>query len=282
MEKEKLLGWAVLAKLSENSASADSSLRPNRHIVIDTLREIQVLLLDFSQLDRTYKLKLIASSNTGPGNSDESVEPSGNEAALPAPCNISTGREFDTGTSSHRTLSSKETVRSIWFGIAYSWENLKRGTTTAHSSKTMIYAAPEVVRVEARNESADVWSLGCVFLEIATVLKGEEVQNMRERFRERSDRYEFHANREEIDLWMEQLRGVPTTTDDVVLDWAASMLRPVSSERPMAAQLFDEIADESTHRGVLFCGPCCLDDDGSTSNDEDDSHLWCDINTESR
>ncbi|KAF5011157.1 hypothetical protein FDECE_2721 [Fusarium decemcellulare] len=79
MEKEKLLGWAVLAKLSENSASADSSLRPNRHIVIDTLREIQVLLLDFSQLDRTYKLKLIASSNIGTGNSDESVEPSGNE-----------------------------------------------------------------------------------------------------------------------------------------------------------------------------------------------------------
>ncbi|KAF5011158.1 hypothetical protein FDECE_2722 [Fusarium decemcellulare] len=168
------------------------------------------------------------------------------------------------------------------FGIAYSWENLKRGTTTADSSKTMIYAAPEVVRVEARNESADVWSLGCVFLEIATVLKGEEVQNMRERFRERSDRYDFHANREEIGLWMEQLRGVPTTTDDVVLDWAASMLQPVSSERPMAAQLFDEIADESTHRGVLFCGPCCLDDDGSTSNDEDDSHLWCDSNTESR
>ncbi|KAJ3548547.1 hypothetical protein NM208_g950 [Fusarium decemcellulare] len=168
------------------------------------------------------------------------------------------------------------------FGIAYSWENLKRGTTTADSSKTMIYAAPEVVRVEARNESADMWSLGCVFLEIATVLKGEEVQNMRERFHERSDRYDFHANREEIGLWMEQLRGVPTTTDDVVLDWAASMLQPVSAERPMAAQLFDEIADESTRRGVLFCGPCCLDDDGSTSNDEDDSHLWCDSNTESR
>ncbi|KAH7121370.1 Hsp70 protein-domain-containing protein [Dactylonectria macrodidyma] len=104
------------------------------------------------------------------------------------------------------------------FGIAYNWENLTRGTTTADSGKTLVYASPEVVRVEARNESADVWSLGCVFLEMATVIKGETVGNMREVFHERSDSYAFHANQDGISAWVNQLRGVAPTTDNVMLD----------------------------------------------------------------
>ncbi|KAF4457415.1 kinase-like protein [Fusarium austroafricanum] len=169
------------------------------------------------------------------------------------------------------------------FGISYNWENLTGGTTTADSGKTLIYAAPEVVRVEARNESADIWSLGCVFLEICTVLKGEEVQNMRERFYERSDSYSFYSNQEAIADWMEQLRGVQTTTDNIMLEWAASMLQPVPSERPTAAMLFNDIAGSSKRLDILFCGPCCLDNDGeSTSEGEDDTYLWCDHDTEDR
>lgn len=58
MEKHKLLGWAVLAKLSDNEQeSNEPGLRINRHTVIETLREIQVLLLDFANLDKRYNLK---------------------------------------------------------------------------------------------------------------------------------------------------------------------------------------------------------------------------------
>ncbi|KAF4968341.1 hypothetical protein FSARC_4287 [Fusarium sarcochroum] len=73
--KEKLLGWAVLAKLTDRDTSPHSGLRLNKHKVIDSLREVQVLLLDCSQLDKTYKLKLIASSNVSPGSFDKMVEP---------------------------------------------------------------------------------------------------------------------------------------------------------------------------------------------------------------
>ncbi|KAK3316808.1 prion-inhibition and propagation-domain-containing protein [Apodospora peruviana] len=61
MEKEKLLSWAVLAKLSDDDrfTSGGPGLRLNRHTVIDTLREIQVLLLDFAQLDKRYNLTLV-------------------------------------------------------------------------------------------------------------------------------------------------------------------------------------------------------------------------------
>lgn len=94
------------------------------------------------------------------------------------------------------------------FGVTHSWENLTRTTTTADSGKTVIYAAPEVVRVERINTAADMWSLGCVFLEMVTVLKGKAVQDMRNYFREQSDSSSFHDNAESISVWADRLRGV--------------------------------------------------------------------------
>lgn len=66
MEKEKLLGWALLTKISEGDAAAGPALRFNRHTVIDALRETQILLFDASRLDRRYKLKLTVSTDESP------------------------------------------------------------------------------------------------------------------------------------------------------------------------------------------------------------------------
>jgi serine/threonine protein kinase len=52
------------------------------------------------------------------------------------------------------------------FGIARSYETLQNTETNGHTSFTKRYAAPEVVQQETRGLSADVFSLGCVFLEI--------------------------------------------------------------------------------------------------------------------
>ncbi|KAM7187572.1 protein kinase [Rhypophila sp. PSN 637] len=65
MEKEKLLGWAVLARLSDDDGlSSGPGLRLNSHTVIDALREIQVLLLDFVHLQKRYGLALVPASST--------------------------------------------------------------------------------------------------------------------------------------------------------------------------------------------------------------------------
>lgn len=160
------------------------------------------------------------------------------------------------------------------FGIAHNWENLTRGTTTADSSKTLIYAAPEVVRVEPRNDSADIWSLGCVFLEMATVLKRKTVRDMRDYFYQQSDSYCFHSNSSNFATWISQLRDAAPVTDNVALDWATDMLQTDASERPTAATLFDGILAECSRCGILFCGPCCEADTDSSTEDEDDSHLW--------
>ncbi|KAF2035712.1 kinase-like protein, partial [Setomelanomma holmii] len=64
------------------------------------------------------------------------------------------------------------------FGISLDWENLTRSTTTADSAKTWTYCAPEVANQQKRNSSSDIWSLGCVFLEMLTTLKDLPVQDL--------------------------------------------------------------------------------------------------------
>jgi len=160
------------------------------------------------------------------------------------------------------------------FGIAFSWESLTRSTTTADSAKTLVYAAPEVARIEPRNESADVWSLGCVFLETAVVLSGSTVADLRSGFYTHSESYAFYSNTESVALLVAKLRG--SGRDDViVLNWVERMLRLAPATRPTTAVLFDDIVEASTSRGVLFCGPCCHDDaESSATDDEHDEHLW--------
>ncbi|UNI18686.1 hypothetical protein JDV02_004940 [Purpureocillium takamizusanense] len=161
------------------------------------------------------------------------------------------------------------------FGIAHSWENLTRATTTADSGKTMIYAAPEVVRVERRNTAADMWSLGCVFLEMVTVLKRRTTQELRAYCMEQTDTPSFHANGESMLGWADELRQLVPLGDNAAVGWALEILQHDQHARPTAASLFEGITRESISCGTLFCGTCC-DGVESTEGEEDDEHLWGD------
>jgi len=53
------------------------------------------------------------------------------------------------------------------FGTARDWSEQSRSTTTGRSGAyTLGYAAPEVVLHEPRNSSSDIWSLGCIYLDM--------------------------------------------------------------------------------------------------------------------
>ena len=53
------------------------------------------------------------------------------------------------------------------FGIARDWKALGKSTTTGDIGPiSKPYAAPEVVALEPRNSSSDIWSLGCVYLDM--------------------------------------------------------------------------------------------------------------------
>ncbi|KAK3984892.1 protein kinase [Cladorrhinum sp. PSN332] len=64
IEKEKLVGWAVLAGISEEEKTMSPLLRLNRHTVLDALRELEVLLLDVQKLDERYNLRLVVDTHS--------------------------------------------------------------------------------------------------------------------------------------------------------------------------------------------------------------------------
>lgn len=164
------------------------------------------------------------------------------------------------------------------FGISLDWENLSRGTTTADSGKTRLYCAPEVADHQSRNASSDIWSLGCVFLEMCTVLKGRTTDEMRQSFKKRSDTHAFYANLPAIQYWLNTLRDCGSELDDAPLEWSASMLQLDRNSRPLAQNLYKTISkckSTSDRDTRTFCADCCVvDDEESTVGSASDGELW--------
>ena len=169
------------------------------------------------------------------------------------------------------------------FGIALDWESLGRSTTTEDAGKTWIYCAPEVAQYEKRNLSSDVWSLGCVFLEMTTVLKGRSVIGMQEHFRRLHGSYRFYKCKDGIAGWANGLRASGLESDNLPLRWIGSMLRIEPESRPSAEDLYQEITSQAQKKedeAQRFIGGCCIDcsvvesDSDSDAGSEPDTDSW--------
>ncbi|KAF2809762.1 kinase-like protein, partial [Mytilinidion resinicola] len=68
------------------------------------------------------------------------------------------------------------------FGLSRNFQDTTGSTTSGMTYMTPRYSAPEVAAYDARNTSADIWSLGCVFLEMTLTLKGLNLCYMDEFF----------------------------------------------------------------------------------------------------
>jgi serine/threonine protein kinase len=164
------------------------------------------------------------------------------------------------------------------FGIALDWSEMTRGTTTTDTAKSPIYCAPEVARFEPKGTSSDIWSLGCVFVEMVTVLKGRCVEEMRAYFKAETENYRFHCNIEPCRQWLTDLKLL-STRDNPPIEWSLNMLAFDRNRRYTADQLLDAIRHTSTHNAShmineSFCDDCCIGDDdllssGSGSEGED-------------
>jgi len=73
-------------------------------------------------------------------------------------------------------LSCDFTVYVADFGISRPYTQIDAGETDGRTSFTRKYAAPEIIDQETRGLAADIFSLGCVFLEIYTVLWDADVE----------------------------------------------------------------------------------------------------------
>ena len=178
-------------------------------------------------------------------------------------------------------LVKGSTVYLTDFGISLCWENLSRSTTITDPSKTPRYCAPEVANNRGRNESSDIWSLGCVFLELCTILKGRTLEDMRRHFGNNSNSPMFWENPPAIASWSAVLRNCGSKFDNHPIEWSISMLQIDPSLRPKASSLRDTTSRCKTKldRGIeMFCGHCCLldDEDESSVDLDSDGELWAD------
>lgn len=159
-------------------------------------------------------------------------------------------------------------VLLVDFELSLDWKDLAQSTTTADCGKTPLYAAPEVILHKKRNSSSDIWSLGCVFLEMATVIKGRRISDMRELFTSQAENAIFYNNQRGISEWISSLVG-SSKVGNAPFSWVSKMLQHDKDYRPRASVIIDLIRDSPTDSkqascSSLYFGKCCQPDDEIT------------------
>ncbi|KAI9764123.1 MAG: hypothetical protein M1840_008683 [Geoglossum simile] len=152
------------------------------------------------------------------------------------------------------TLVYMNNVLITDFGTARDWSGHSRSTTTGRSGAYIPgYAAPEVVNEEPRKSSADIWSLGCIYLDMMTVLRGETLASKNQFFAENgTGGANPCSNAKALELWLERLKS---ETDKQPLEWINLMIKNASNERITAAGLMDRIHNhEDDH---VYYNSCC-------------------------
>lgn len=148
------------------------------------------------------------------------------------------------------------------FGAAYDWSYSKKSTThTLKVAATDEYMAPEVAGRNERNTASDMWSLGVIFLQMATVLRGFAVSDLRAHLRaaahkSRTAPYAY-ANLAAVNEWMSRLRAQDrgAQSDNAPLEWTTNLLKLRKEDRTYAKSLVRQIV-ESGHFHEFCCSQC--------------------------
>jgi tetratricopeptide (TPR) repeat protein len=150
------------------------------------------------------------------------------------------------------------------FGISRDWSGLSHGTTTGPTFGTKKYQAPEVAAGVARNSSSDIWSLGCVFLEMWSVLSGKSLDMLTDHFQNHGTCSEqYHSNINGIESWIRELCSTLSDRRYILpKQWISRMLRQARQDRYNAQVLLDMIQEASNSPECFpFVGFCCTEHD---------------------
>ncbi|KAF2202453.1 kinase-like protein [Delitschia confertaspora ATCC 74209] len=142
------------------------------------------------------------------------------------------------------------------FGVAVD-ASLKDGTTTAGrpDAFTRRYCAPEVADWDKRNRKSDIFSLGCVYIEILAVLTPEDYAHL----------VPMECYYDNINQSIKAY-GLPCTEFGPI---CADMLEPLAKDRPSSNELVATL--RALRHGVdgtpsaYFCHECALDEINSSA-----------------
>ncbi|KAH6629259.1 kinase-like domain-containing protein [Boeremia exigua] len=145
------------------------------------------------------------------------------------------------------------------FGISHD----SLDTTSGVTVHTPRYSAPEVTWGEKRNESADIWSLGCVFLEMAAALHGQTIESIRNYYSVHASQIEsFHSNPKATETLIETWHQSWSPSRRPLLQSISDMLIQERRDRPSATRVLEILTTATKPDEVpsLFCGTCCFPD----------------------
>lgn len=154
-------------------------------------------------------------------------------------------------------LVHKANVLLADFGISHDFLD----TTTGPTDVTKRYCSPEVANYEDRNTSADVWSLGCVFLEIQSALQTKDLIWIKAFYEAHgTGSTNYHANPEATLNLLDELRS--TMVDELhvrPLVWIERMLAMDRRARPTAVEVTNDITSSDDLVSFRYsCNECCF------------------------
>jgi serine/threonine protein kinase len=155
------------------------------------------------------------------------------------------------------------------FGISIDWTEYGQSTTVGPTAMTPRYCAPKVAAYEPRNSSSDVWSLGCVFLEMFAVLKGATVKELAAHFTFGVQIQPYHFSDDVNSSWINHVLGLPgPDSDNLPAEWIKQMLKTGGNERWSAHLIAGSIRECSAESSTqyFYIGQCCLGDDDATES----------------
>jgi serine/threonine protein kinase len=143
------------------------------------------------------------------------------------------------------------------FGISRDWTDVGHSTTTGPTPMSKRYCAPEVGDSDPWNSSSDIWSLGCIFLEMWTVVSGYSLDSLVKHLESTGERCSFyHLNLTGIVSWYNLAWPAGSSSSGPLL-WIQNTLKMNREERWTIQMLSDCIQEHSESSAISFIGLCC-------------------------
>ena len=156
-------------------------------------------------------------------------------------------------------LVKQQNILFTDFGLVRDSSDASNSISVGATPRTPEYCAPEVASFDRRDSSSDVWSLGCVFLEMVSSLKGRTKKDLRSYYRDHGSRSMYlWDNRESYEGWIFDLRDL-SELDNKPLEWVNDMVQQTADIRPTAQAFVNRIIGPGgeLHFHPQYCGICC-------------------------
>jgi serine/threonine protein kinase len=168
-------------------------------------------------------------------------------------------------------------LKRIWrvyladFGLSTSFAPQDHSQTDRPSARTAKYCAPEVYNYESHGRSADIFSLGCVFLEILSVICRKSPNEFADfRSAENEEDESFRGNLNRVLEWVDRVLrpGMISHCENdflsywgadpsIVLDKITLMLQRDPKVRPSAHEICNLFSSQDLRSSEFARKPCC-------------------------